>query len=110
MGKNLQSLLDEAEQIIGEKLAVKTAAPLDDVEKLAEELTETPSGDEMTLTEKVAYARALMDTVINLDYLKKVYDLEKKAEEAGIPGEKLSGFFEKKASTKFKSVTDLLDW
>lgn len=110
MPKSLQGLLDEVDSIIQGKLEVKTAAPTvkDGVMELADELKGSSPVIEYTMTEKLAYARALMDTALNLDYLAKVAALEHKAAESGVPSEKVASFFEKSASRKFKSVLDLM--
>ena len=110
MARTLQSIMDEADIIISGKMEVKTAAKeVDGVTELADQLKASSPVTEYTMTEKVAYARAVLDTILNLDYLTKVAELEDRAAKSGIPGEKVAEYFEKKAGMKFRSVLDLVN-
>ena len=59
---------------------------------------------------KIAEAIAIVDTLINLEHLVKVAQLESKAKEAGITDDRLADFLEKKAGAKFVSVTSMIPW
>jgi len=116
MAKSLDALIKEADSIIERKAeASKVEASDNDIFKLANDLrmsgTESSTGlpsDDYTLIEKIAYARAIMDTVINLDYLEKVDQFEHMAKAGGISEDLIASYFEKNASLKFRSVMDLL--
>lgn len=113
MARSISDLISEADEI----LAIKTASeqkPVaqDDIYKLASDLKKTAkqeeSSDDLTVTEKIAHAVAIVDTLLNLAEMKKIADFEKKAQDAGYPEEKVSSFFEKRASVNFRSVLDMI--
>jgi len=112
MSKSINALIAEADELILGHYELKTASVKeDDVFKLAEELraSELPAADEdYSMTEKIAHAVAIVDTLINLPELVRVAGFEKKAKESGFTNEQICGLFEKKASVKFKSVLDMI--
>lgn len=109
MSKSVSALLAEAEELISTKLAAKEEATDPSVVlKLAEQLREGVK--EPSLTVKIAEAIAIVDTLINLEELVKVAHLEAKAKEAGFTEDQVADFLEKKAGTKFVSVTSMIPW
>lgn len=113
MAASLNSLLTEADSIIESRLSSKAPAVQDDIFKLAEELKASSVKNDdldLTLTEKIAHSIAIVDTLLNLEALTKMASFEEKAKESGFSEEQISEFFEKKASIKFRSVLEDLDW
>ena len=114
MARSIGDLISEADEILAMKYGtVKTAEPQDDIYKLASELKKVSSedglvDDNLSVTEKIAHAVALVDTLLNLEEMKKIADFEKKAQEAGFPEDKVASFFEKRAAVKFRSVLDMI--
>lgn len=111
MTKTINDLIAEADQIIEKHTTKTAAAQSDDVFKLAEELTRPADDSEfhMTMTEKVAHAFALVDTVLNLPEIVKLAQFEEEAVKKGIAPERIAGYFEKNAAVKFKSALSLLE-
>lgn len=115
MAKTLDQIIQEADELIKgrhEKVA-QSKSPSDDlIAKLAQEVltsdNEAPSELE-TVTEKIAHAAAIMDTVINFQELKALAEFEKKALAQGNSPEEIGAFLEKRGSVKFRSVLDLID-
>jgi len=117
MAKSISALLQDAEELISKKIA-SANAPVhaeDDVTKLARELMAEsevePSYEDVsdfTITEKLAHAAALLDTLINMDTLVKVAAFEDEAIRSGHSPEDVSEFFEKRGSVSFRSVTELI--
>lgn len=114
MARSIGDLISEADEILAMKSgAVKVAEPQDDIYKLASELKkvavkEDSTSDDLSVTEKIAHAVALVDTLLNLEEMRKIADFEKKAGEAGFSEDKVASFFEKRASVKFRSVLDMI--
>jgi hypothetical protein len=114
MAKSISELLKDADELITKKIASVSAPTEDDVVKLANELRsvpanqEVPADDIFTLTEKLAHAAALLDTLINAQELAKIASFEASAKEKGYTPEQISEFFEKRASVSFRSVTELI--
>jgi len=114
MVKSISELLKDADELITKKIASVSAPTEDDVVKLANELRSEPaiqepsSDDVYTLTEKLAHAAALLDTLIYAQEIAKVASFEATAKEKGYTQEQISEFFEKRASVRFRSVTELI--
>lgn len=111
----LDTLLKEADELISSKLQTSSKVTQDDdIFKLAEELKTSTQGaaevEAFSLIEKIAHSVAIVDTLLNLETLSKIAALEEKAKEAGFSEGQISDFFEKKASPKFKSVMDDIEW
>lgn len=107
MAKSLNTLLNEADQIITKHASVKDPEPAqtDDIFKLAEQLTqdsEDPQED-WSVLEKIAWAQAITDTVNNLGTIRKLAEFEKKATEKGFPEEKISEYINKYAKENYVS-------
>jgi len=120
MAKSLSSLLGEADELISSRVAShnKTAsAPQghDDIFKLAEWVRK--SGEELpivkeaafdtaldaeehilTLAEKLAHAKAYLETYQNLPTLVKIANFEKSAKERGFSEEEIESYLEKNAA------------
>lgn len=116
MSKSLNALMKEADDIIESRLSKQADIPESEIYKLASDLRAMPTDQgselpvaEYSILEKIAYARAILDTVLNLDYLTKIEKFEKQAAEAGLPREKVASYFEKNAGLKFRSVLDLFN-
>jgi len=123
MAKSLDMLLSESSDFIESRINAglnKTASATknegDDIFKLAEQLR-APATEEAhhegsalaSLTEKIANARAIAETFINLPLLQKIDSLEKTALAEGYSEEDFSSFIEKKASTlSFRSISELM--
>lgn len=113
MAKSLNALISEVDALIDNKL-VKKAEPSDGVVKLASQLREMGKEtsslpvEDYSLIEKVAYARAVMDTLINLDLMTKIEAFEKAAKASGMDTEKIASYIEKNASLKFRTVFEML--
>ena len=115
MSKSISALLQDAEELISKKIAGATPTPTveDDVVKLAGELMQEPEQtfeevSDHTITEKLAHAAALLDTLINMDTLVKVAAFEEDALRSGHSPESVAAFFEKRGSVGFRSVTELI--
>jgi len=113
MAKSINDILQEADDLISKKVAAAAIVPTeDDVMKLASELrADPPAAEEMsdyTLSEKLAHAAALLDTLINFEELMKVAAFEEDARSKGISQEVIAEFFEKRAALQFRSVTELI--
>ena len=114
MAKSLTALFQEADELISKKVAAaSTGADCDDdVVKLAKDLlAEDVHTDETSLysiTEKLAHATALLDTLINFEELQKVAAFEQEALRSGHSSEQIAEFFEKRASVRLRSVTELI--
>lgn len=114
MVKSISELLKDADELITKKIASVSAPTEDDVVKLANELRTVSPEQEVqvdetyTLTEKLAHAAALLDTLINAQELAKIASFEASAKEKGYTQEQISEFFEKRASVRFRSVTELI--
>jgi len=114
MVKSISELLKDADELITKKIASVSAPTEDDVVKLANELRTVSPEQEVqvdetyTLTEKLAHSAALLDTLINAQELAKVAAFEAAAKENGYSQEQISEFFEKRASVRFRSVTELI--
>ena len=111
MAKSINDLLYEADEIISKHAQQKKPEiKEDDIFKLAEAITTQPPEQkevQFNLTEKIAHAAAILDTLINLPQLVKIAEFEQKAKEAGYNDGQIAEFFEKKASVKLVSVLDL---
>lgn len=114
----LDTLLDEADELISKRLAggqEKTGAAVgdDDIFKLAEEVrnpaprSEEPSSAIVTLTEKVAHALAISETMMNLPVLVQIDQLTKTAQDKGISAERIDAYIEKLAKGKLQSILNL---
>jgi hypothetical protein len=122
MARSLSALIKDAETIIEKragKQEKKASIVEDDIFKLAEQIrTSKPEvfvqvpDDVVTLTEKIAHAVCIVDTLLNIDTLTKVDKLEKVAKEKGMTDAQINKWFEKNASQNFKlkSVLHLMPW
>lgn len=117
MRGSLSNYLREADEIIEKRASQgkpQTSAPSEDeVIKLASLLTQSEVAQQpqaetssiQTLTEKVAHAIALVDTLMNLEQIQKLAEFEKKAKAAGHSDEQIEEFIKQaSAGEKFKSV------
>lgn len=111
MVRPISDLIAEADKIVEHHMTKQAAShEQEDVFKLAEELKKpVASPGDLSMTEKIAHAFALVDTVLNLPELVKIAQFEDAAREKGIPSEKVADYFEKNASVRFKSALSLLD-
>lgn len=124
MARSLDILLKEADYLIESKLQAKTAsAPAaedKDIFQLADALRGTtqktaqalePETDILTLTEKIAHAVAIVETLQNLDTLSKLASFEDKALASGFKEEEVGAFLEKQAEKMpYKSVLKGMGW
>jgi hypothetical protein len=113
MARSINSIIEDADKIINSKVASGPALPQDDdIFKLASNLTKGTSAglseDDFTLTEKIAHAIAVVDTILNIPAMAKIANFTKVAQDQGYTEGQISEFFEKNSSVEFRSVFDLL--
>ena len=104
MSKSINALIAEADELILGHYESKTASVSeDDIFKLAEDLRadeQVAADADYSMTEKIAHAVAIVDTLINLPELIRIAGFEKKAKESGFTSEQICGLFEKQHRNK----------
>lgn len=116
MARSLSALLEDADALISSKVSsnvkVASSSDGDDIFKMAEwvrkggdpvavkEAASEESFDDVmfTLEEKVAHAKAILETVENLPILLKMSNLEKSAKEKGYSDSQIESYLEKNAA------------
>jgi hypothetical protein len=109
MGKTLSQLLQEADNIIEKRASVEVtpvAIEEDEIFKLAEQVRnhvpvveKAPEPFVPTEAEKLAYAMAMLETILSSKELKAMDTFEKAAAEKGLSPESVQRFFEKTAAS-----------
>ncbi len=124
MAKSLDMLLSESGDFIESRInaglsktAAAAASQEDDIFKLAQQLragggtveADVEGSALVSLPEKIANARAIVETFVNLPLLQKLDALEKQAMSNGHSEDELRSFIEKRAQDlKFRSILDLM--
>lgn len=115
MARSLSALFEDADAIISSRVNEKTASAVvgDDIFKMAEwvrksgeqptikEASYLEDGSDdvsFTLVEKLAHAKAFLETYQNLPTLLKMDSFEKKARANGFSPEQIEAYLEKNAS------------
>ncbi|NDC22583.1 MAG: hypothetical protein EBZ49_00410 [Proteobacteria bacterium] len=106
--RNLEQLLADADAIIEKRASVnqpetQNTETDEDIAKLANYLLageeKTTESQEETIFEKAAHAVAIVETIQNIEQIKKLAEFEKRALEAGHPQEEVDAYIDKLALT-----------
>lgn len=123
MSRRLEDILNDVDNHIASKMREKTASVkkqsdeeiqqvINFLNKSASQSVKTAEAnvpeDDYTIIEKLAYAQAIAGTLENIEFWSKIESMEKKAQERGIPQDKINAEIEKLAAGRLGYVAPIV--